>query len=64
MAGLRAAEYLGRKSELPRVSFKVDLLTQNLMSDPNVSSERIEDMFHVSTATLYRYVSPEGERRM
>ena len=64
MAGLRAAEARGRTGGRPRAISEEDLPTiQKLMRDPEVPAARIAEMFGVSTATLYRYVSPEGERR-
>jgi DNA invertase Pin-like site-specific DNA recombinase len=64
MAGLRAAEERGRTGGRPRAIDEEDLPTiQKLMKDPEVPAERIAEMFDASTATLYRYVSPEGERR-
>ena len=64
MAGLRAAEARGRTGGRPRAISEDDLPTiQKLMRDPDVPAARIAEMFGCSTATLYRYVSPEGELR-
>lgn len=63
-AGLQAARRRGRTGGRPRAIEEEDVPTiQKLMKDPEVPSTRIAEMFSCSMATLYRYVSPAGERR-
>lgn len=64
MAGLRAAKARGKTGGRPRALSDEDIaLAQKLIVDPDLSVGRICEMLGVSSATLYRYVSPEGERR-
>lgn len=64
MAGLRAARARGRVGGRPRAMTEDDIaMAQKLIQDPDVPVGRICEMLGISSATLYRYVSPEGERR-
>lgn len=64
MAGLRAAKARGKTGGRPRALSEEDIaLAQKLIVDPDLPVGRICEMLGVSSATLYRYVSPEGERR-
>jgi DNA invertase Pin-like site-specific DNA recombinase len=64
MAGLRAARERGRVGGRPRALSEEDLpQVQALMRQPDVSTRQICERFGISKATLYRYVSPDGERR-
>ena len=64
MAGLRAARERGRVGGRPRALSEDDMpQVQALMKDPDVSTAQICERFDVSKATLYRYVSPKGDRR-
>ena len=65
MAGLRAARARGRVSGRPRALSEEDMpQVQALMKDPDVSTAQICERFDVSKATLYRYIGPDGERRL
>ena len=64
MAGLRAARARGRTGGRPRSMTESDVaMAQRLIVDPEISVEAICEKLEVSKSTLYRYVSPEGERR-
>jgi DNA invertase Pin-like site-specific DNA recombinase len=65
MAGLRAARARGRTGGRPRALSDEDLpQVQALMRDPDVSTRKICERFEISRATLYRYVGPDGQRRV
>ena len=62
--GLRAAEERGRSGGRPRAISEGDLpAVQKLMRDPEVPPHASPRCSAALAATLYRYVSPEGERR-
>jgi DNA invertase Pin-like site-specific DNA recombinase len=64
MAGLASARARGRKGGRPRSmdASKIKLATR-LMKDPELSVEEICEAVGVSSATLYRYVAPDGTVR-
>lgn len=64
LAGLRAAKERGRTGGRPRAISEEDLpMIQRLMREPKATTTQICKAYGISKATLYRYVSPEGERR-
>ena len=64
MAGLRSARARGRKGGRPRTmdAGKVKLASR-LMKDPDMSVQEVLNAVGVSSATLYRYVGPDGTIR-
>lgn len=61
--GIRRAKeqgHLGRPSALTEEEIKQ---VQVLMRDDSISTSEIADRYDTSTTTIYRHVSPEGERR-
>jgi DNA invertase Pin-like site-specific DNA recombinase len=64
MAGLASARARGRKGGRPRSmdASKIKLATR-LMKDPELSVEEVCEAVGVSSATLYRYVAPDGTVR-
>ena len=63
-AGLESARRRGRKGgRPPALEEKQIPVVQRLMKDEEVSTREICETFSISRTTLYRYVSPEGERR-
>lgn len=64
MAGIRSARARGRMGGRPRAmdDQKVKLASR-LMKDPEMSVEEICGAVGVSSATLYRYVGPDGTIR-
>jgi hypothetical protein len=62
--GLEAARARGDGPGRPNSLGEGDIeLAQDLMQDPEVRVEDITSHFGISSATLYRYVSPNGKRR-
>ena len=64
MAGLASARARGRKGGRPRSmdTGKIKLAARR-MKDPELSVEEICQAVGVSSATLYRYVAPDGTVR-
>ena len=63
-AGLEAARKRGRVGGRPRAMSEEDVeVAQSLMKSSGVPVRQICETLGVSRSTLYRYVSPEGERR-
>jgi len=63
-AGLRAARERGKTGGRPPALEEGDIkLAQRLVQDPDVPVETICDRLGISSATLYRYVGPDGSRR-
>jgi len=64
MAGLASARARGRKGGRPRSMGKGKIrLASRLMKDPELSVAEICEAVGVSSATLYRYVAPDGTVR-
>ena len=62
--GLEAARARGRVGGRPRAMSEEDVeVAQSLMKSSGVPVGQICETLGVSRSTLYRYVSPEGERR-
>ena len=63
-AGLRAAKARGKTGGRPPALDQGDLkMAQRLIKDPDVPVKAICEKLGISSATLYRYVSPEGDVR-
>ena len=63
-AGLEAARKRGRVGGRPAALAEEDIeVAQSLMRSDDVPVKQICETLGVSRSTLYRYVSPEGERR-
>ena len=63
-AGLEAARRQGVKIGRPAALAKDDMpALQALVRDSDVSTKEICERFEISKATLYKYVSPEGDIR-
>ena len=64
MAGLAAARARGRKGGRPRSMDDQKIrLAAKLMKDPDMTIEEVCNAVGVSSATLYRYLTPEGTVR-
>lgn len=63
VAGLAAARARGRRGGRPATPMSAILQAAELMKDPEASPEAIARSIGISRATLYRYVTPEGELR-
>jgi len=64
MAGLRAARAEGNIGGRPPAVSEAEIpQLQALVKDHDVTTSEVCDRFDISAATLYRYVSPEGDRR-
>lgn len=65
MAGLESARARGRLGGRPRsMDAKKVRLASRLMKDPDLSVREICEAVGVSSATLYRYVAPDGSVRI
>lgn len=65
MAGLKAARARGRLGGRPvKMTDKDIQVASKLMSDPDMSISDICRTLRISRTTLYRYVGPQGERRL
>jgi len=64
LAGLESARRRGRKGGRPPGLTEEEIPeVQRLMKSDDVLAKDICRMFEISRTTLYRYVSPDGERR-
>ncbi|MCS4047626.1 DNA invertase Pin-like site-specific DNA recombinase [Salinibacter ruber] len=63
-AGLRAARKRGKTGGRPPALDEGDIkMAQRLIQDPDVPVDTICQRLGISSATLYRYVGPDGSRR-